>query len=71
MTKSEIFRSAHKQAKETRLLYSSYAEAMAEILQAIYRDLRNPPAPVGGFQIVEPWYKRRMWSQATGQWVTL
>lgn len=72
MTNSEILKSAHKQAREFRRLYSSYREAFADFLKTIYADLRNPaPAVVTGFQVVEPWYKRNMYNPRTGQWVAL
>ena len=72
MTNSEILKSAHKSAREFRLLYPSYREAFAEFLKVIYADVRNPPPPVTtGFQVIEPWYKRNMYVPATGQWVTL
>lgn len=72
MTRSEIMNAAHKSAREFRRLYPSYQAAFADFLKTIYADIRNPPPPVvTAFQVIEPWYKRRMWDQRAGQWVTL
>lgn len=71
MTKSQILKTAHEHAREFRRLYPSYRVAFAEFLQAVYRDVRNPPPPARGFQIIEPSYKRNQFQPRTGMWVTL
>lgn len=71
MNRSEILKAAHEVARRERKYYGSYREAMAEGLKAVYATLRAAPSSTG-FQIVEPSYKRRMWSQHRPVgWVTL
>lgn len=68
MTQSDIMKAAHEVARRERKYCGSYREAMAEGIRAVYSTLRAKPTNAG-FQIVEPFYKRAMYSN--GQWVTL
>lgn len=71
MTRSEILKSAHAVAKRDRRLYGSYREALADGIKAVHAGLRRGPVTTG-FRVVEPWYKRQMWSQQRPVgWVTL
>lgn len=71
MTFSEILKAAHVVAKRERKYHASYHAALGEGMKAVYASLRAGQ-PETGFQIVEPSYKRRMWSQHRPVgWVTL
>jgi hypothetical protein len=68
MTKSELFKFAHSIAKlKSVAFYGSYQKAFGAVL----RDLYAQGYADGGnaFQIVEPSYKRAMYSR--GVWVSL
>jgi len=71
MTFSEILKAAHVVAKHERKYHASYHAALGEGMKAVYASLRAGPVTTG-FQVIEPWYKRQMWSQQRpAGWVTL
>jgi len=71
MTFSEILKAAHEVARRERKYHPSYHAALSEGMKAVYATLRAKPSSTG-FQIIEPSYKRRMWSRhRPAGWVTL
>ena len=71
MTRSEFMRFAHTIAKGKNVAYyGSYAKALGAVLKQLYAEGYNKGG--NSFQIIEPSYKRRIWSQQRPVgWVTL
>lgn len=68
MTRSDILKAAHECARDERRRAANrgesfnYREALADGIKAVHASLRAAPVTTG-FRVVEPWYKRSMWSQ--------
>lgn len=80
MTKSEMFKEAHRRAADDfasnpelpevmRKPYAHYFRLQLLSLQRAEREARTGLCT--GFQVVEPWYKRNQYNPRTGQWVAL
>jgi len=68
MTKSELLKFAHLITKSKSIaFYGSYAKAFGAVLSDLYAKGYHKGG--NGFQVVEPWYQRKMWSSQKGQWV--
>lgn len=78
MTFSDILKAAHAYARDERRRAANrgesfnYREAFAEGMKSVYATQRAAPVTTG-FRVVEPWYKRQMWTYQKGPagWVTL
>lgn len=68
MTKSALLKFAHQITKCRNIaFYGSYAKAFGAVLSGLYAKGYHKGG--NGFQIVEPWYQRKMWSAQESRWI--
>lgn len=71
MTRSDFLKFAHSIAKGRSVaFYGSYHKALSAVMRELYAQGYHKGG--NSFQVIEPSYKRRMWSQQRpAGWVTL